>query len=154
MDIKEACKQASQDLARESLIEISYSLPEKVQTPDVGEISVGEDMNNDGADRFRSELISISYSQSPDITLSPVSSEKQDDLLGKRKKGVWPQRRGQQAAAGHLSDATAPPSNLQEGQSSQLGNLTRARCISVSFLLPLGGKHREKTPCCWTLISE
>ncbi|KDP39511.1 hypothetical protein JCGZ_05077 [Jatropha curcas] len=83
MDAKEGCKKVSQELARESLIGISYSLPEKIKNSDaVTEILTGEDRpmeNGNGADKYRSELISISYSQSPDTAISPGALEKHDD---------------------------------------------------------------------------
>ncbi|WCJ20672.1 hypothetical protein M5689_002890 [Euphorbia peplus] len=67
MDKKEESKEAAEDLARESLIGISNTLPDKVEKPDVDNGCVVAD--NDEADKYRSELISISYSQSGDITL-------------------------------------------------------------------------------------
>ncbi|KAJ9152619.1 hypothetical protein P3X46_026166 [Hevea brasiliensis] len=77
MDAKEARTEVSQEQARELLIGISYCLPDKVQNSEVQEILTGKESvsrtNSDGADKYRSELISISYCPSPDMTPSPVA---------------------------------------------------------------------------------
>ncbi|OAY29756.1 uncharacterized protein LOC110602197 [Manihot esculenta] len=76
MDAKEVHSEVSEELTRETLIGISYLLPEKVQNSDVDEILNAEKSvsrtNSDGADKYRSELISISYCPSPDMMPSPV----------------------------------------------------------------------------------
>ncbi|KAL9665483.1 hypothetical protein QQ045_020903 [Rhodiola kirilowii] len=70
---------ASPDLVRELLIAISDSLPDNITA--VG--SLPEELNQpgsvilanghmDGADKYRSQLISISYAQSPDVEALPV----------------------------------------------------------------------------------
>ncbi|GFY92071.1 hypothetical protein Acr_08g0004670 [Actinidia rufa] len=78
MDMKEPGKEASEDLTRESLIAISYRLPEKDPAVDVSPknlspVSPIDGINGDGAESYRSMLISISYSESPDIKNLPVS---------------------------------------------------------------------------------
>ncbi|KAG2408470.1 uncharacterized protein HKW66_Vig0032920 [Vigna angularis] len=63
----------SKEVARESLIAISNSLPEKTLDSN----SVSESKKSDGVampsrdkdDKFRSELISISYAESPDLKI-------------------------------------------------------------------------------------
>ncbi|GMY29800.1 hypothetical protein FCV25MIE_25042 [Fagus crenata] len=86
MDIKASCKEVSEELARELLIAISYSLPDQVlelnSVPEnfnsVDNVVVS---NNDGAEKYRSELISISYVQSPDINSEQL---KWETMRGKR----------------------------------------------------------------------
>ncbi|PSS24567.1 Cordon-bleu protein-like [Actinidia chinensis var. chinensis] len=78
MDMKEPGKEASEDLTRESLIAISYRLPEKdpaldVSPENLSPVSPIDGINGDGAENYRSMLISISYSESPDIKNLPVS---------------------------------------------------------------------------------
>ncbi|CAL0313675.1 unnamed protein product [Lupinus luteus] len=71
MDNKSPSKQEYKELARESLIAISNASPETVidsisalesKKPDVVAVT-----NHDGDDKFRSELISISYAESPKV---------------------------------------------------------------------------------------
>ncbi|XP_060217940.1 uncharacterized protein LOC132645158 isoform X2 [Lycium barbarum] len=78
MDKKESGKGISEEVTRESLIAISYCEPEKdpsIESPP--EISNGEHVvksaNNVRDDKCRSELISISYAESPDTRVQPVS---------------------------------------------------------------------------------
>lgn len=71
-----ACEEVSQELARESLIGISYCIADKVPNSEIVPQAVNVEeklpgMNGDGAEKYRSELISISYSQSPDTATSP-----------------------------------------------------------------------------------
>ncbi|GFZ02882.1 hypothetical protein Acr_15g0014900 [Actinidia rufa] len=78
MDMKEPGKEASEDLTRESLIAISYRLPEKdlardVSPENLSTVSPVDGINSDGAENYRSKLISISYSESPDIKNLPAS---------------------------------------------------------------------------------
>lgn len=71
----------SQEQARESLIAISYTSPEEESLPlssDVKPVVINTTNgvtkgNNDDAEKVRSELISISYdeSPSPDVAVSP-----------------------------------------------------------------------------------
>ncbi|PON87527.1 hypothetical protein TorRG33x02_167050 [Trema orientale] len=88
MDKTAPRKEVPEEVTRESLISISYSLPEKVVTskPSTDKVnggsliegvdSDGEDkFSSDGEDKFRSELISISYTQSPDVGGLPVALE-------------------------------------------------------------------------------
>ncbi|OIV93415.1 hypothetical protein TanjilG_02952 [Lupinus angustifolius] len=71
MDNKSLSKQESKELARESLIAISNASPETVldsnsaletKTSDVVAVT-----NLEGDDKFRSELISISYAESLNV---------------------------------------------------------------------------------------
>lgn len=72
----------SQDEARESLIAISYTSPEEVEesltSSDVKPIAatttngVVTKRNSEDAEKLRSELISISYDESPSPSPSPV----------------------------------------------------------------------------------
>ncbi|KAL3516722.1 hypothetical protein ACH5RR_023624 [Cinchona calisaya] len=77
MDNIEPGKEVSEDSTRESLIALSYTAPEKVSAARnsneklTGE-NVVEAMKVDGDDKYRSQLISISYSQSPDTKTPPV----------------------------------------------------------------------------------
>ncbi|OIW21577.1 hypothetical protein TanjilG_06354 [Lupinus angustifolius] len=73
MDNKSPSKQESKDVARESLIAISNSSPEKVLDSNSALESKKSDgvavTNSDGDEKFRSELISISYEESPDVKI-------------------------------------------------------------------------------------
>ena len=66
-------KEESKEVARETLIAISNALPEK--TPDLDCASEAKKvdgvaaLNTDGDDKYRTELISISYVDSPDIKI-------------------------------------------------------------------------------------
>ncbi|KAF8412819.1 hypothetical protein HHK36_000790 [Tetracentron sinense] len=94
MDTKAPGKEVTQQLARESLIAISQSLPDNsklssknLSSVDVVEVidsdgaekyrpklvDVVEVIDSDGAEKYRSKLISISYSESPDIKTLPVT---------------------------------------------------------------------------------
>ena len=67
------------DLTRESLIALSYSLPDSDLPPTElpkNVKSVTEAVNTDEKDKVRCGLISISYAESPDTKDSPVSPEK------------------------------------------------------------------------------
>lgn len=74
----------SQEQARESLIEISYTSPEEdyITSSDVKPVvsttNGGTKRNKDDAEKLRDELISISYDESPtpspdvDVAVSPT----------------------------------------------------------------------------------
>lgn len=69
MDSKSPIK-ASEELARESLIAISDSLPDKILDSDfVPESKDADGFASDWNDKFRSELISISYVESADVKI-------------------------------------------------------------------------------------
>ena len=73
MDSKSLSKEESKEVARESLIAISNTLPEKI--PDSNSVYERKKSDGvalptgDGDDKFRSELISISYVESPDVKI-------------------------------------------------------------------------------------
>ncbi|KAK6804232.1 hypothetical protein RDI58_002016 [Solanum bulbocastanum] len=76
MDKKESGKEISEEVTRESLIAISYSEPEVDSSIE----SVPENSNSENVvkclndirdDKYRSELISISYAESPDTEVQP-----------------------------------------------------------------------------------
>lgn len=73
MDNKSPSKKATKEIARELLIAISNSLPDKIVESTCGsEIKKADGVavaNGDGDDKFRSELISISYAESPDVKI-------------------------------------------------------------------------------------
>lgn len=74
MDNKSPSKQESKEVARESLIAISNYSPEKIlnYSNSVSERKNSDAIalpNCDGDDKFRSELISISYAESPDVKI-------------------------------------------------------------------------------------
>jgi len=73
MDSKSASKKVPEELARELLIAISDSLPDKILDSDIVPESEDADgfgrPNVDWDDKFRSELISISYVESPDVKI-------------------------------------------------------------------------------------
>lgn len=79
MDIESPSKEVSKDLARESLIAISNLLPDNVPENDVmlpesfSNENVVAVTNGDITEKYRSELISISYAQSPDAKALPVA---------------------------------------------------------------------------------
>ncbi|KDO44747.1 hypothetical protein CISIN_1g034726mg [Citrus sinensis] len=73
MDMKACVKELPQELARELLIAISNSVPEKHPSPDkhlpqrfdnANGVAV---TNGDEAEKYRSDLISLSYVESPDV---------------------------------------------------------------------------------------
>ncbi|CAL5197870.1 unnamed protein product [Lathyrus oleraceus] len=77
MDSKSPSKKESTEVAaRESLIAISNTSPDKVQD------SVSDSKKPDGAvlpngdqdEQFRSELISISYAESPDVKIETIAT--------------------------------------------------------------------------------
>lgn len=78
MDIESPNKEVSKDLARESLIAISNLLPDNSGENDVKlpqTLSNGNGVavtNSDITEKYRSELISISYAQPPDAKPLPV----------------------------------------------------------------------------------
>ncbi|KAK7263327.1 hypothetical protein RJT34_30915 [Clitoria ternatea] len=73
MDSKSPSKKESKEVARESLIAISNTSPDKILDSDsVSEIKKSDGVampNFDQDDKFRSELISISYAESPDAKI-------------------------------------------------------------------------------------
>ncbi|KAK7309100.1 hypothetical protein RJT34_05576 [Clitoria ternatea] len=74
MDSKSPSKKASEELARELLIAISSALPDNriVDSDFVPESKKADGFtrpNSDWDDKFRSELISISYVESPDVKI-------------------------------------------------------------------------------------
>ncbi|GMI84936.1 hypothetical protein HRI_002162900 [Hibiscus trionum] len=76
MDNRTPRNEATEEVTRESLIAISYSLLDKVVGSKLssgnlnGEKQI-ERIDSDGDEKYRSELISISSSQSPDDKGSP-----------------------------------------------------------------------------------
>lgn len=65
-----------EELARESLIAIAYSLPENPNSKISSETLNGENIggvDSNREEKYRSELISISYTQSPDSGSQPVT---------------------------------------------------------------------------------
>ncbi|KVH89254.1 hypothetical protein Ccrd_008759 [Cynara cardunculus var. scolymus] len=80
---REVGSNVSEDLTRESLIAISYSLPDKhFPLKDLPRISnnlenVADAANIDKKEKCRAELISISYAESPDTKILPVKSKGQ-----------------------------------------------------------------------------
>ena len=78
MDKKEPGKEASEAVTRESLIALSYPLPEKdldtgLSPEDLNGENLDQATNGDGDEKYRSKLISISYTQSPDCKALPVT---------------------------------------------------------------------------------
>lgn len=77
---REVGSDVSEELTRESLIALSYSLPDtelsSTDLPKIAVENVTEAVNTDGNDKVRSDLISIAYAESPDIKGSPVSPKK------------------------------------------------------------------------------
>lgn len=78
MDKKESGKEISEEVTRESLIAISYCQPEKdlsiESAPEnSNDENVVKSVNSDTRDKYRSELISLSYAESPDTEVQPVS---------------------------------------------------------------------------------
>lgn len=67
-------KERAEDSTRESLIAISYKLPDNEEAGAASPKNTragGESSPRDGEDKYRSELISISYSPSPDMKAQP-----------------------------------------------------------------------------------
>lgn len=77
MDNKVPGKEVTPELARELLIAISNSVPDNVPSPETAtkKVDGGANgvamVNGDGADKYRSDLISLSYT-SPDVIVSPL----------------------------------------------------------------------------------
>ncbi|KAL4600296.1 hypothetical protein ACB092_11G188600 [Castanea dentata] len=71
-------KEVPDEVTRESLISISYSEPDKVPTSKLsteklnGENHLGR-VDSNGDEKYRSELISISYTESPETEGLPIS---------------------------------------------------------------------------------
>lgn len=77
MDKKQSGKEAAEELTRESLIAISYSVPDKDNSQDLPSPNKGSDngvadINDEKAEKIRSELISISYAELPNINTPPA----------------------------------------------------------------------------------
>ncbi|KAI3743803.1 hypothetical protein L1987_56870 [Smallanthus sonchifolius] len=72
---KEVRSEVSVNLARESLIALSYSLPDPDLSTDLPKSvqNATEAVNTDEKEKVRSELISIAYAEPPDTKGSPVS---------------------------------------------------------------------------------
>ncbi|GKU92264.1 hypothetical protein SLEP1_g6013 [Rubroshorea leprosula] len=80
MDKTNPGKKVAEEVTRESLIAISYAEPDKVVSSKLPSENLnGEKLvngaNHDGTEKYRSELISISYTESPDIKASPVTEQ-------------------------------------------------------------------------------
>ncbi|CAL5401406.1 unnamed protein product [Camellia sinensis] len=77
MDKKEPGKEASENVIRESLIAISYHLPEKDLASEVSPENLHrkdvEGINDGVEERYRSKLMSIFDSPSPDTKSVPVA---------------------------------------------------------------------------------
>lgn len=72
MDQSEPHKELIDDLTRESLIAISYGVPDTDHTTEISPknmdgVKVVEPLSCDGEEKYRSKLISIAYSPSPDM---------------------------------------------------------------------------------------
>ena len=77
---REIRSDVSEDLTRESLIAISYSLPDKhfpLNDLSSGLKNVTDAANVDKKEKCRAELISIAYAQSPDTKFLPVKNKSQ-----------------------------------------------------------------------------
>ncbi|KAL0007416.1 hypothetical protein SO802_008918 [Lithocarpus litseifolius] len=71
-------KEVPDEVTRESLISISYSEPDKVPTSKLSSEKLNSEnhlgrVDSNGNEKYRSELISISYTQSPETGGLPVS---------------------------------------------------------------------------------
>ncbi|XP_019259972.1 PREDICTED: uncharacterized protein LOC109238003 [Nicotiana attenuata] len=78
MDKKASGKEISEEVTRESLIAISYSEPEKdlsieSEPENSNRENVVKSINEDEDNKYRSELISISYEEPPDTEVEQVS---------------------------------------------------------------------------------
>lgn len=78
MDKKASGKEISEEVTRESLIAISYSEAEKdlsieSEPENSNRENVVKSVNDDEDNKYRSQLISISYEESPDTEVEPVS---------------------------------------------------------------------------------
>lgn len=79
MDKAEPNKELTEDSTRESLIALSYKVPANEQPAKDTSIENGcGSPHFDGKDKYRSELISISYSPSPDMEIRPLSPAELD----------------------------------------------------------------------------
>ncbi|CAI9770397.1 unnamed protein product [Fraxinus pennsylvanica] len=77
MDNKEPGKEISEDMTRESLIALSYWVPEtglnaEDSPKNLDSEEAVQPLDCDVDDKYRSKLISISYSQSPDGKVRPA----------------------------------------------------------------------------------
>ena len=71
-------KEVPDEVTRESLISISYSEPDKIPTSKLSSEKLNSEnhlgrVDSNGDEKYRSELISISYTQSPETGGLPVS---------------------------------------------------------------------------------
>lgn len=75
MDKAEPRKDLTEEMTRESLIAISYGVPDDDLPADspknIDNNKVVEPLTHDGDEKYRSKLISISYSPSPDMEVLP-----------------------------------------------------------------------------------
>ncbi|KAL3615451.1 hypothetical protein CASFOL_041112 [Castilleja foliolosa] len=80
MDNSQPCKGLTEAITRESLIAISYGLPEVDPTVDnlpknVDDEKIVERIDCKGEEKYRSKLISISYSSPPEANGRPSPRE-------------------------------------------------------------------------------
>lgn len=78
MDKAEPNKELSEDSTRESLIALSYGVPDNARPAatspkDTSGENACKTPSFDREEEYRSELISISYSSSPDMEVRPLS---------------------------------------------------------------------------------
>ncbi|MBA0850933.1 hypothetical protein Goshw_009795 [Gossypium schwendimanii] len=71
MDRKVLSDEISIEQARESLIAISFTVPDTSPNTDNASRNIDGAMT-DGTEKFRTELISISYDHSPDVQEAPI----------------------------------------------------------------------------------
>lgn len=71
MDSKVPSDEVTTELARGSLIAISYMAPDTYPNTDHASQNI-DGAKTDGPEKYRSELISISYDRSPDVQEPPI----------------------------------------------------------------------------------
>ncbi|KAH6813055.1 hypothetical protein C2S51_022073 [Perilla frutescens var. frutescens] len=79
MDMADTNREPTEDSTRESLIALSYGVPETEQPAAMSPKNTSDEKtvetlpgNGDGEEKYRSKLISISSSPSPDMKVQPM----------------------------------------------------------------------------------
>ncbi|KAG6437859.1 hypothetical protein SASPL_102789 [Salvia splendens] len=146
MDKAEPNKELTEDSTRESLIALSYKVPANEQpaatSPKDTSIENGcGSPHFDGKEKYRSELISISYSPSPDMEIRPLSPAELDEQRGVPRDVLL--HRPYNAGGGAAAEAFAAADPDAEDAVKLLA-LARRRPLEDDFGGAWGGAVRRR----------